>query len=106
MSKHSLGYSGAIETRVHFEGDEMITEDIMHAKQVQAILDQNQADRSMGHNRFARGRHAARIPLPMLHDWRQDWEKNHTDKWEWQTFLISKINSRDYSKLRTGVDRL
>ena len=107
MSKRvSLGYSGPIETRLHFDGDVMVSEDIMHGRQVQAILDQNQRDRSMGHRGHTAGRHAARIPMPMLADWYQDWERNHSDKWEWMTFLTSKINSRDYSKLRTGVDKL
>ena len=51
MSKRiSLGHNGAIETRLHFDGNEMVSEDIMHGRQVQAILDQNQRDRSQGHN--------------------------------------------------------
>ncbi len=78
----------------------------MHGRQVQAILDQNQRDRSQGHKGKTLGRHAARVPMPMLTAWYQDWEKNHSDKWEWMTFLTSKINSRDFSQLRTGVNKL
>lgn len=102
----SLGYSGVVETRVHFEGDEFITEDIQHGPVIQAILDQNQADRSMGPNRRALGRHAGRIPLTLLDSWRKEWERKHSDKWEWKTFLVMRMNDRDYSYLRTGVDKL
>lgn len=102
----SLGYHGAIETRLHFQDGEMIAEDVLHGRYVQSILDQNQRDRSLGHNPKAMGRHAARVPLPLLETWRQEWRANHADKWEWSTYLAMKLNSRDYSHLRTGVNRL
>lgn len=84
----------------------MYSADEMSGRATQAILDQNARDRAEGHNPHAIGRHAARVPLTLLESWRQDWKRNHKDKWEWSTFLAMKLNSADYKHLRTGVSKL
>ena len=51
-------------------------------------------------NRRAAGRLAARIPLVVYNDWKNEWRTKHSDKWDWQTFLAMRVNSYDYSYLR------
>lgn len=53
-------------------------------------------------NRKAFMRPAATIPALVRYRWREEWEKYHSDKWEWMTYLIMKINSSDYAKFRNS----
>lgn len=53
-------------------------------------------------NTKAQGRLAARIPLMQYNDWQRDWKRNHADKWEWKTYLASKLNSPDFKHLRNS----
>lgn len=50
------------------------------------------------------GYHAARIPTTIYYQWKQEWQKQHADKWTWHTYLAMKINNRDYAEFRVNSD--
>jgi len=63
------------------------------------IVDEFRSD-SASRNQFAQGRLAARIPITVYNSWRKEWRSNHSDKWEWTTWLTMRLNSNDYAYLR------
>ena len=103
--KKNLGWnSNGTYTKLTFEGTEMISQDIMPGKSVQSILDTNAEKRALGRkpNSSAHGRLAASIPIPLYHEWKKQWRETYRQDWTWKTFLTMKINSRDYSYLKTN----
>lgn len=108
MDHLTISNSGLIQTRLHVDDDEIITEDVMPARVVGRILDENTRLRNLGRNPNPRahGRLAARIPLPIYHNWRREWRQKYAQDWTWQTFLAMKINDRDWAKLKTNERRL
>jgi len=109
VSKHSLGYNwNGTQTVVSEEDGFLYMEDRQTARANQAILDNNARFRAQGRhpNRQAHGRLAASIPITVYQGWRKEWERGHKDKWTWKTFLTMKLNSRDYSFLKTNEMRL
>jgi hypothetical protein len=105
MKKISLGANGnGTHTVIHVDDDELITRDIMPAKNVQSILDANAEFRARGRkpNPAAHGRLAASIPSPVYATWRKDWAEKYRDDWTWKTYLVMKLNTRDYSYLKTN----
>jgi len=95
----SLGSNGISESRIHFEGEKLITEEV---QDVEPVLDRAQQLRGLSQNSRAQTRMVASIPLVVYHNWKKEWRASHHSNWTWQTFLAMKINSRDYSKLRTS----
>lgn len=51
--------------------------------------------------------HAARIPINTYYGWRREWQEHRRRGGEltWPQFEVSKLNSRDNSKMRTGHKR-
>ena len=100
MKQYDLGQNAnGTHSRIYVGDSEIVVQDVQDA---QPILDDNarmraQAGRSMGRNGYL----AASIPITIYHEWRKDWRKNHSDKWEWKTYLAQKLNSKDWLKLRT-----
>lgn len=101
--KHiTLSNNGVIETRVSVNDDELVSRDIMSARNVQQILDDNQRVRNDNpHNKKAQGVMAARIPLPLFHEWKKEWKTGFNQDMTWHQFLLRRINDRDYGQLRT-----
>lgn len=73
--------------------------EVKRTQRVDHILD-GFREQSETVNRKAAGRIAARIPIETYHAWRDEWRKNHSDRWEWTTFLASRLNNPDFKKLR------
>lgn len=88
-------------SRVWVDGNQVISQDLMSARNVQSILDTNAERRAMGPNRKAHGRLVASVPNVIHNEWKKEWREKYADKWEWMTFVAMKLNSRDYSYLRT-----
>lgn len=105
MKTYDLGENwNGTRTKLHVDDDQIIMQDWEDA---QPLLDENQRMRNMPQARTMRGGYlAARIPATMYYEWKKDWRANHRDRWTWQTYLAMKINSRDYSKLKTSDRRL
>lgn len=99
----SLGHNGISETLIHEEGGALITEEVQDCT---AIVDHAQRLRSLPTNSRAHMKPAATIPLVIYHNWKKEWRAKYRQSWTWQTYLVMKINSRDYSKLRTSDMRL
>jgi hypothetical protein len=106
--KHiKLSDDGIIQNVISVNDDELITRDIMAGHHVQAILDSNKRVRNdNAYNKKAQGRLAARIPLPVYHMWSKEWKASRSQYMTWQTFLAAKINSRDYSYLKTQPGKI
>ncbi|TNF09401.1 MAG: hypothetical protein EP323_00435 [Gammaproteobacteria bacterium] len=51
-------------------------------------------------NRNAQMRWVGRVDEVIYMGWQQEWKEKHRDT-PWSKFLISKLNSSDYNKLRT-----
>lgn len=67
------------------------------------ILDGCAQLRSLHQRRGAQMQHAARIPLNTYQAWKKEWRESGAYKTvSWPQFEISKLNSRDYCKMRTG----
>jgi len=103
MSSFSLGHNGVTETLVHFEGDQMITEEV---QDVELILTANQRLRSIQQSKRNAMRLAASVPLVDYTRWKREWKQYHANTWTWQTYLVMKLNSRDYSQFRTEDMRI
>lgn len=105
---YTLSNNGVIENRVSISGDgEIVSRDIMNARNVQHILDVNKEIRNGAHhNRVAKGHKAASIPIPIWSEWRKEWKTKRRDYMTWQTFLAAKLNSSEYSKLRTHDNKI
>ncbi len=89
-------------SKLYVSDDALVIQDEMDA---QPIIDANAEMRNgagMGRNGYL----AARIPVTIYYEWRKDWRRNHSDKWEWKTYLAQKLNSKDWLKLRTTDTRI
>lgn len=51
-------------------------------------------------NRKSEMRWVGRVDEVIYMGWQQEWKEKHRDT-PWQKFLIAKLNSSDYNKLRT-----
>lgn len=92
-------------TELILEHDQVV---LRHAFDAQPVLDQNSRERNMPQRGSPRmgAKKAASIPTPLYHLWRKEWREKHADKWTWHTFLAMRLNSRDYSYLRTSDMKL
>ena len=83
----------------------LIARDVQEGHVMDQILDAN----AQARNRFvldrgdrqAYGYLAARIPIVIWQNWRREWKEKYAKYWTWQTFEVMKLNSRDFSYLRT-----
>lgn len=103
MKTFDLGENwNGTRSKIHVDNDSLVIQDVMDA---QPILDANARMRSQG-QRMKSGYLAASIPVTIYYEWRKDWKMNHSDKWEWKTYLAQKLNSREWLKLRTAEKRI
>ncbi len=102
MKRFVLGHVDGAQSRVHISDDEMVLETYTPGKVNQAHLDHVARMRNQGHNARAKGRLAASIPSTLYEAWKKEWNRQYKDVWTWPTYLAMKLNSRDYSYLRTG----
>lgn len=51
-------------------------------------------------NRKSSMRIGARIPVETYWSWHDEWRRHHSDRWEWKTFLVQRLNNPDYKFLR------
>lgn len=109
MKTLPLSNDGVIETRWHTNDEEVVVESI---QDVQPILDANMASQNDEVNPAAIGRHAARIPVTVLREWKKEFERRYKIGYYQapnevrQKFLFAKLNDRDYARLRTWQGRL
>lgn len=96
------------QTRIGFEDDLMVTEEIMPAKSVQAILDHAQRMRSAELPKMRLGGYAGTIPTPLRHEWRKEWKAHKVGggSLDWGEFLVMKMNSPEFKLLRTQDKKL
>lgn len=105
--KQIISDDGLTQTHLILQGDELIAADVTPGNRVQRILDVNQRHRiDRDHNPHAHGRLAASIDPVVYQNWRREWRQNHKDRWTWKTYLIMKLNSRDYSHFRTQESKI
>lgn len=69
------------------------------------ILDGCARMRSLHQRKGAGLQHAARIPINTYNIWKKEWREHWADKFTWPTFEVMKLNSRDNSKMRTGMNK-
>ncbi len=103
MKRFSLGHDGVTETIIDLSDDEIIARDV---QDVTPILDQNQTLRGERQNLGSNFRHVGSIPVTIFHEWRKEWRNKYAKDWTWKTYLAMKMNSRDYSQLRTSDLRI
>ena len=91
--------TGVIQTSLHVEDGELITQDVMPGHIVQDIID-DVATHTPDTRRD--GMHlAGRLPLPLYMSWQREW-KLTAKLWgiDWQTFFARKFFDSDYNKFR------
>lgn len=103
-----VGRSPYSETNLFFEDDAVFSVETMPGQHVQQILDFTQSVQANQQFIPSRrlGRPAATIDMVTRAQWRKEWQRGYADRMKWGEFLVMKLNSSDYSKLRTGVRRL
>lgn len=104
MSRILLTDNGVTQTHLDFHHGELV---IHRQQDVEPILDENVHIRNhLQQSARQDMRLAARVPMIDYQRWRREWRETSVDKWEWQTFLTMKLNSRDYAKFRTEDMRI
>ena len=105
MKRIDLGQNvNGTRTEIYIGEKEIVTRDV---QDIAPIISSNAQLRAHnGKNMGRNGYVAAEIPITVFQEWRKDWRKNHSDKWEWKTYIAQKLNSRDYLKFRTTETRI
>lgn len=94
--------TGVIRSKLHFTGDEIISEDTMPQAGLDAIMDDVAALSTRVKNRKEGGVVGGKIPLTLFYSWRQEWENTKKQQGMlWTAFLISKLMDGDFKRLRT-----
>lgn len=107
LDKFLLDVTPTTRTYAHVGDDgELILDPHTDDRSLQALLDQNHADRSDGVNRRAHGVHAARVPIQWREQWRKEWKQYHSDKFTWTTYLVMQLNKSENKHMLTGVRHL
>lgn len=88
-----------VRSEVRFNDDETI--EVKRTQRVDRIVDGFRQE-SETINRKASGRIAARIPIDTYMAWKQEWKQRHADRWDWTTWLASRLNDADYKYLRNS----
>lgn len=103
----NLGTNGITFSELCFEDDLVVTREVMPARHVQTILDSTQRLRSEHLPEKRLGSMAARVPVTLRNEWRKEWRKTRGDHgMRWGDYLVMKINSTDFAKLRAQDKRL
>ena len=88
---------------------ELVARDVQDGKVLDKILDANAQARNnftLDGERTSYGYLAARIPIVIWQNWRREWMEKYRQYWTWQTFEVMKLNSRDFSYLRTVNNKI
>lgn len=96
MLKQTFVSGDGVKSEVIWNND---SAEVRTSQRVDGIIDEFRRD-SENINHKAAGRLAARIPTELFYRWRKEWRDQHSDKWEWRTWLAMRLNSPDYSHLR------
>lgn len=93
---------GVTSSGVYEEDGQIICVEKMPGWAIEKILDHNRAIQNMGKRSTDRGRLAGSIPITLWTLWRNEWMKG-PKLWgvPWKKFKARKLNSADYSKLRS-----
>lgn len=100
-----LGYNatGVIKSRIHFTGDEIITEDVMSGEAVDLVIGHVEHMRNRQKAKRPGGDYVGSIPYPLWAAWRKEWQagpRQHGVKW--RKFFTMKFMDRDHEKFRAG----
>lgn len=90
----------ALQHNVYLD-DDVNTAVVETVQDVEPILKTNKELRNSGRNTRAQSFIGASVPIHLHYKWVREWKEHHADKWELGTYLAMKVNSRDYSELRT-----
>ena len=93
------------EAHINADGNELIVSEHTPTRIENEILDHCHKLRGLVQNRRSSFQHAATIPIQQHTRWKQEWRAKYAQVMTWQTFLASKLNSRDFEYLRTGHKR-
>lgn len=107
--KFTVGRNGQIHQELLINKDDptkMVFRDVLPGSEVDRILERNQRARNDGINTKAHGRLAATVPAPHWYKWRRDWLDNASKMMSWPEYRARKLNDREFSKFRVGVDRI
>lgn len=91
--------TGVIQTSMHVEDGELITQDVMPGHYVQDIIDDVA---KIAPDTRKDGMHlAGRLPLPLYMSWQREWRFT-AKPWgiPWQTFFTRKFLDSDFNKFR------
>jgi len=90
------------EVEIDHDGDVLTLIEHTPTLVEKSILDSNAQLRSLHQRKGAALQHAARIPINTYNAWRKEWAAGPYKTVTWQQFEVAKLNSRDFSNLRTG----
>jgi len=100
-----MGHNGAVRNVVSVSDEgEIVARDIQTPAELDRIKDscaQARNEYDITGQRTAYGYIAARVPIVIWQNWRREWQQKYRNDWTWQTFEVMKLNSRDFSYLRT-----
>jgi len=100
----TLSYNeGGVQNMVGCNDDgDMVCIDRQSAAVNQEILDSCREMRNNPEyrNPKAEGYIAARVPITLWVNWRRDWQSRYSKYWTWQTYLVMKRNSTEFSQFR------
>ncbi len=100
-----LGYNntGVVQTKLHFTGDEIISEDVMSGEMVDHVIDHVDQMRDRQRQGRPGGDWVGSIPLPLWTAWRKEWQRGpKLHGVRWRAFFTTKFMHSDYSKFRAG----
>lgn len=105
MDKRFLDFNGVTGENFYTDGDSVVIETV---QDVEPVLERNNQLRNNGRNNKAAGFIGASVPLVLHLQWAKEFKAmtgNELNQVPWEEalkFLRSKINSRDFSKVRTS----
>ena len=96
---------GGVQNVVSVNDDgEIVCRDVQSAQVNTQIVDDNKRMRSAVRDNTSTlkdgSKLAARIPITLFQNWRREWESQYKDVFTWHTFLVSRVNSREFDDLR------
>lgn len=92
-----LKSNGHSVTTTEVHGNEMA---VLTSQPTEPILAEAARMRSAYEGGHTHGYHLAKVPVVLHFKWQKEWRDNHSDKWEWGTYLKMKLNSPEYRNFR------
>ena len=91
------------EVEMHISENQIVT---VERQNVAPLFNQNKRLLNDGGGRAKGMWHIGSVDSVTYHNWRKEWRANHSDKWEWKTWVTMKLRDRDFSKYRTTDFRI